>query len=344
MKLNEFFKGKNNINIGFLGGSITEGAAASEKSKRYASLVVSGLSDMYSDINFKEINAGVGGTDSACGLFRLRRDILSFSPDILFVEYAVNDYSFENRGIYMENIILEVKKYRKDIPIILIYTSTAFMFEEYKQGKIPASVKGHSALCKPYSLNEINVGYGIFEKGIELSGLLTDGVHPNDDGHKLYSEIILSALSEFDIETDNSEKELLYGKRLYNPDLILCSDFAGEGWELKKDMFGKLPEYICSQHAGDEFSFDFYGSFLGMYYTVESDSGIMEYRIDDGEWINVNCWDEYARDFDRPAFKILNENLPDGKHTVAIRNSGKKDEGSKGYSIRIGAFAAQLGE
>ena len=48
MKLSQIIKNKKEFKIGYLGGSITEGAGSSTKDKCYASLVTSGLAESLS--------------------------------------------------------------------------------------------------------------------------------------------------------------------------------------------------------------------------------------------------------------------------------------------------------
>jgi lysophospholipase L1-like esterase len=37
------------------------------------------------------VNAGIGDTDSQYGALRVQRDVLSYNPDLVVVEFAVND-------------------------------------------------------------------------------------------------------------------------------------------------------------------------------------------------------------------------------------------------------------
>ena len=85
------FEGKKEINVVFLGGSITEGHAASEKSKCYAGLCAEWFKNTFSSQKVNYINVGVGGTGSGFGAVRMDRDVLANNPDMLFVEFAVKD-------------------------------------------------------------------------------------------------------------------------------------------------------------------------------------------------------------------------------------------------------------
>jgi hypothetical protein len=45
----------------------------------------------YPDAGFSEPNATIGGTGSDLGVFRLNQDVLDHKPDLMFIEFAVND-------------------------------------------------------------------------------------------------------------------------------------------------------------------------------------------------------------------------------------------------------------
>ena len=125
--------------------------------------------------------------------------------------------------------------------------------------------------------------------------------------------------------------------------MVLCSSIENGDWEVSDcDMMGKLPDYIWSEKSGNEFFLKFSGGFLGLYYIVAKDSGILEYSVDGGAWKEFSCWDQYALSFDRPHFAILEASLEEKSHCVRIRNSGRKDEKSIGTRICIGALAVQI--
>ena len=75
----------------YLGGSITEGAGASAQDRRWASRIQAWLEENWPDTRWRSHNAGIGGTNSEFGVFRLQHDVLSQKPDLVFVEFAVND-------------------------------------------------------------------------------------------------------------------------------------------------------------------------------------------------------------------------------------------------------------
>lgn len=106
------------MNVAIIGGSITEGAGASCYQNSYVYKLEQYLKSRYSDLTM--LNLGAGGTASNFALFRLKRDLGDFKPDIILVEFAVNDriYSSTDSSIYFEGLIRECSKYTNNIIII----------------------------------------------------------------------------------------------------------------------------------------------------------------------------------------------------------------------------------
>lgn len=73
------------LKIAFLGGSITG------KDDCWRPQTMELFRRLYPHIAWEEINASVGGTGSDFGAFRLRHEVVVHNPDLIFVEFAVND-------------------------------------------------------------------------------------------------------------------------------------------------------------------------------------------------------------------------------------------------------------
>ncbi len=340
MTFKELLKGKRNFTLGFIGGSITEGTSG----HCFIDTVKEELTKKYPGNEFTFINAGVGGTDSTLGLFRLERDVLTHEPDIVFIEYAVNDGGNKSSGIYVENMIRKIKAFNKDTEVVLLYAATAHMIQEYNDGRIPQSVAQHMKLSEYYDIFQINLGCILNEialkNNMKFSDYLADGCHPTKEGYENYGKIITEELEKAEFcKKDILGMDFLYGRKIENPRLVLAKEFENKQWKLSyNDLHKRLPNYIYSFEEGDEFSFEFKGSILGIYHAIEKDSGIFEYSIDGGDWIEFSTWDEYALRFNRACSCLLTDSLEDKLHSIKIRNPKKKDEKSEGYYIRIGAF------
>ena len=78
------------VRYGSIGGSITEGASASSADKRYVEQFAARLRSNF-NANIKVFNAGIGASNSLFGAFRIQKDLLQHQPDLITIEYAVND-------------------------------------------------------------------------------------------------------------------------------------------------------------------------------------------------------------------------------------------------------------
>ena len=83
---------KGELVIAFLGGSITVGSGSSDWDHRYSTMLTKKyFKKKFPNKTVREINGGVSGTNSDLGLFRMSKDITDSCPDVVFVEFAVND-------------------------------------------------------------------------------------------------------------------------------------------------------------------------------------------------------------------------------------------------------------
>lgn len=178
--------------IVYLGGSITEGQGVEDKRLCWQGLLQSRLENAYPECVFSAFNAGVGGTDSRFGAFRMERDVLCRRPDLLFVEFAVNDYTRPAQEIRdsLEGILSRLWREFPECDVIFVLTATEKMQRENPHG-LPESVRIHMEAAEKYRISWVNVGKRLFarvEEGMSLEELLPDGVHPNRKGYRIYFE------------------------------------------------------------------------------------------------------------------------------------------------------------
>lgn len=73
--------------------------------------------------NVKFIKAGVGGTPSELGMIRFDRDVLrdGQQPDIVVIEFAVNDEGDETKGDCYESLVRKVLNLPWKPAVILLF-------------------------------------------------------------------------------------------------------------------------------------------------------------------------------------------------------------------------------
>lgn len=341
MRFDEWLKGKEKVRLGFLGGSITEGAGASAPANRYASRLTAKLGKRYPDTAFEEINAGIGGTPSALGLFRVTRDVLAKAPDVLFVEFCVNDGN-EDCSRYMEGIVRAALRYRRDMPIFFLYTYMHDRYALYEAGQTPSAVAGHHKIASAYHIPEVDLATDLFRKIRDYGGdntfFMKDACHPNDDGYATYVDTLMAKLPAAEVGEIAFPEEPVSGVEYRDPRIVLASA-AQTGWPVSyHSLYGRTENYIYAATPGESLTYRFTGCIIGLFIALEKDSGVMEVEVDGKKYPDVSTWDKYALQFNRSGYCLLAEGLEAGEHTLKITVSEKKDEQSEGHFIRIGAF------
>ncbi len=199
------------IVIATLGGSITEGTGASSSANCYASLVADYLRSAFPTATVTLKNAGIGATGSAIGVYRLGADILAHDPDLVIVEYAVNDTEawegFDSKETY-ENIVRQCLE--KGAAVISLCVPAGADGTSIKHGvqNIHKEVGAH------YNIPVISVSDALKQAFLDgtvvWSQFGADSVHPNNDGHKTIASFVNAYLARAfaDIGTEGSDEVL----------------------------------------------------------------------------------------------------------------------------------------
>ncbi len=276
-------------NIAFIGGSITVGAGASEKSKSYASKVGQWFVDNCPNDSIKNIS--IGGTGSDFAVYRLEHDLDGFVPDIAFYEFAVNDGGRQPDDIkhHVEALIYKLRRMNPEMLIFSVITTKGNHMEFYKGGIFPPAVDIHIQVASNEHIPVINVGQNLWAYVIknneEIEEYLPDGVHPNDLGYQHYYESIVQFLdSYFNMPTEQ------YSGDLANATLIDMSQATSTGCEKIK----KNGEFYFLCDKGDKFSASFSGNLLGIVGSIRSDGGRLDCIVDASLTSTLDFWDNYA--------------------------------------------------
>lgn len=185
--MNKIKKAQNGekVTIGYIGGSITEGIGADSETC-YAKLSFNYFNEKFAkNKNADYINAGLSGTPSKLGVLRLERDLLVYNPDIVFVEFAVNDGNDAmHQGAY-ESIVRRLLKLNNDVAVVLVMsiTETGYTAQEYMKN-----------IADHYKLPVISYADALtflFDNGrMTWKDFSDDGSHPNKKGHRLVCDMI----------------------------------------------------------------------------------------------------------------------------------------------------------
>lgn len=324
------------LNVAYLGGSITQGGNASEYSKNWVALTTAWLSEQFPDAVVNENNSGISNTGSNYGIFRLEHDIFDIAvPDLIFIEFTSNDWGrFGDLNISRQNesIIRKLYEVNPKVDIVFLYTNF---------GSDSPCRRASTALAQHYGLLVVDPGSELKRRIDEEEGGVydkysNDKIHPNDVGHAFYLEKITEQFSKYLVD-DAPEKaeyldfvlpEPLNESGLFmNPEIIepITLDVP-EGFELSKrnlKMKNRTYEYgVRTKQEGAEYSFSFEGTGFGLLVNKTSSVSDIQYSVDGGEFKNYSIGDMH--NYDHGQMYILEYDLEEGNHDVVIRNVASK--------------------
>ena len=196
------------VTIAYFGGSITAHPGWRPQSFK-------AIQEMFPSSKMTMINASIGGTGSVVGAFRADRDLVRHNPDLVFIEFAVNDGSSAARNPQekwraLEGIIRKLKKNKPDTDICFFYTMQESHLKDLRNGLCYRAVAVHEKVADWYRLPSIYVGPAVTEAvdrgeavfkapvadrttGRDASGRLViteDATHPVvPTGHKFYANV-----------------------------------------------------------------------------------------------------------------------------------------------------------
>lgn len=192
-QLVERMKAGERVNVVFLGGSITWGATATDPlTTSYRALVSSWLETTFPKAHVKSVDAAIGGTGSRLGVFRMDRDVTPYEPDLVFVEFSVNDAESPDTVETMEGIIRKLHAHNPSTSVVILVLGAGSDYSALPTWQL------HRSLAASFGLPCIDVVAPVqklMKEGLSTAEFLSDGCHPNDKGYRLYADIICGELA-----------------------------------------------------------------------------------------------------------------------------------------------------
>lgn len=326
--------------VACIGGSITEGARATVKDKRYAEVIGAWWRKTFPKAQIELINAGIGATGSNFGALRLQRDVLSKHPDVLVVEYAVNDGNSEASAQTLEGVVRQALNSPDKTAVVLL-----FMLR--KDGG--NAQEWFTKVGTHYDLPMISYRDAIFPEmqsgKLKWEDISPDTVHPNDIGHN-YTAQTVDALFAKVLETLPEDGKLAEAKPIPAPlftdlyertSLFTAADLkpvANQGWTFDTPSNRKATGWKTSQ-PGSVLEFDVQGTLIFLqYWKINGPMGKASVTIDGGTPVNVDAWFEQTwGGFNLT--QVVGKDLKPGTHRVRIELRPDKNEKSTGTDFII---------
>lgn len=187
------------INLVFHGHSVPAGYFKTPVVNTLASypyLVLTALKTKYPHAVINIINTSIGGENSVSGEKRFKSEVLTHKPDILFIDYALNDRRAGLEQSYKAWSSMIKTALKKDIKIILFTPSPDQSVDILAPNTI---LEQHADQIKQLA-KENGVGlidsYELFKKKVissdSISSYMSQGNHPNEKGHQLIADEIIT--------------------------------------------------------------------------------------------------------------------------------------------------------
>ncbi len=331
-RLAKFFKkleAGEDVTVAYLGGSITQGSTAGG-GLCYADLTTKWLQEKYPDVKINHVNAGIGATGSYIGIHRADRDVLQHDPDLVFVDFSVNDTSDRistNKSTY-EGLIRKLWSHESS-PAVICLAMT--------QENGTSVQTEHNEIAVKYDIPMIsyrNAILDVIDKGyIVWDDISDDNIHPNVQGHAVLTQMITNYLQTVidNIDSiDTAEPELAAtgdsGIKYQNAELVCVGDERCSSIGLFNENtsnFGNFGDsWMAKIRGGTEISggleFKVEAQNIGILYgKMVSYGGMLDVYVDDELRMTINCdfpngWGNYVEFQEVAAF------MERGEHTVKI--------------------------
>lgn len=319
------------VTIAYLGGSITQGTGA-DNENCYAALTTKWIESQYPDAKVNYVNAGIGATGSYIGVHRCDAQVLSHDPDLVFIDFSVNDESQNNaiNKLTYEGLIRKIWKHSSNPGIICIAmtqdngTSVQDCHGEVTEKYSVPFVSYHDAMLNFLNTNDV-----------QWSDISGDNIHPNMSGHAILSAMLTTYLQYVTDNLDSigdTDPELApagdEGAKYENA-VLLTTDEAQPvttgAFEMKQMEFGGFKNpWIAKLPADaeitddDAFVIEVEAQNIGLLYAkLTSNAGMADVYVDDELVATINAdftggWGNYVN------FTQVKSFMSSGKHTLKI--------------------------
>lgn len=332
-------KARKPVKVAFLGGSITRAGNG------YRDQVLSWLRSQYPGCTFEEIMAAVSGTGSDFGACRVQQHVIDHKPDLVFVEFAVNDNHMPMQFVRetMEGIVRQVWKANSKTDLCFIYTFAKENLPELQKGLFPPSVSAMEAIAAHYNIPAIHMGLAVVDEITKGKMLITgnnderhtvpifskDGVHPfPETGHKIYTQVLAKCLLQLQPNAAAVKHTVPPALEPHNwSDAGMISTwkrakFTGN-WQQTdsvtkgREYYQLLPRVYGTADKNARVTIPFKGTRFGLADIMGPGTAAVEITIDQQPPRVINRFDAFCTYY-RLNYFIISD-LPPGKHLAAIR-------------------------
>lgn len=330
------------ITIAFIGGSITKGTMSRgtrddsmNKKLTYVDYFTNWWYKTFPKADLRFVNAGISATDSYLGVHRVQKDVLDKKPDLVVVEFAVNDKKTAYHKQAYENLIRKIMDSSSKPAVMLLFMAKLNGWSCQIQ---QAEIGRHYHLPM---LSYGNVMKDMIHKGIytmeELSG---DAIHPSALGYAVVGEILVRYLDSIQQKAlgqaayKKAPNSYVTSKKYASAKVLTCEDIRIQkmGTFEKSSKSKIFPNNLTSAKGNGDLTFTVTGKSIGLVFAqqINGRGGQFDVYVDGKKTALIDADNSGGR-HNKPGSVPCYSSNTKKTHTVRIVRNSK----SKGHALTI---------
>lgn len=301
-------KAQNNeaVTFGVIGGSITQGTGAQSSQETYAYRTMAWWVKAFPKASpkLRYVNAGIGATGSYIGVHRAANDLLAQKPDVVIVEFSVNDTDPLRDLQSYDSLVRRILEQDNQPAVILLFMT---------QENGTSLYETHRKIGEAYDLPMISYRNAVMPEikagTFTWEDISPDNIHPNSSGHGIAAELLWSYFNSVYADLDTIDTtDLSFDLSPVSDDRYQHPQIAGSDVLTAEQCEGfaaaevnqSFPHNWATETAGS-MTFTVDAQNIGVLYqrTVDGKSGKYEVWVDGGLKRTIdgnfpNGWGNYA--------------------------------------------------
>lgn len=221
------------ITVGVIGGSITQGSLASSHANCYAERFFEYWAEKFPGA-VTGVNAGIGGTNSYLGVHRVDEQLLNAEPDVVIVEFSVNDTDKLMNKYSYDSLVRKILNSPSEPAVILLFTT---------QENGTSLQEVHREIGAAYDLPMLSYREAVYPEvaagTLDWKKISPDNIHPNDAGHGLIGQLLARYLDSVYEELDSIDtSDLSFTADPYTADYYANAKILGASEIIPDEISG----------------------------------------------------------------------------------------------------------
>ncbi len=183
---------KESASIVYLGGSITSAFHIPNMTDGFSYLLNNALSEQYQTNKLHSHNLGLPGIPSMFGLYQSLQYVEGYTPDVVFIEFAINDMKNAEHQSAFESMVYHCINLPSKPAVVLLLSKSKVGYTCQNYMDMVAEHYHQSSIFISHAVDDL-IAHG---EGSSWSNFSDDYGHPNVEGHQFIQHLILDFFNQ----------------------------------------------------------------------------------------------------------------------------------------------------